>query len=105
LPGDPSESFCPLNFRSLGELLTEGAPVPVFLDMPRQFQYVHEGIRLVRSEYLRTDGHFLPPSTASKACWESYRSLVGRHFRGFDIQTACGYHPEWISMGCKNITS
>ncbi|KAM4119315.1 hypothetical protein ACJW30_03G049700 [Castanea mollissima] len=27
------------------------------------------------------------------ACWESYQSLIGN------------YHPEWISKGCKNITS
>lgn len=102
---DPSEAFCPLNFHFLGDLLNEGAPGPVFLDMPRQCQYTLEAIRLVRSEYLRTNGRFLPPSTDSKACWESYMSLIGQHFRGFDIQTACGYHPEWISMGCKNITS
>ncbi|KAE8010137.1 hypothetical protein FH972_006528 [Carpinus fangiana] len=102
---DPSEAFCPLNFHFLGDLLNEGAHVPVFLDMPRHCQYALEEIRLVRSECLRTNGHFLRPSTDSKACWESYMSLIGQHFHGFDIQTACGYNPEWISMGCKNITS
>ena len=48
---------------------------------------------------------FLPPSTTSKACWESYQSLIGNFLHGFDIQTACGYHPEWISKGCMNMTS
>lgn len=102
---DPSEAFCPLNFHFLGEMLTEAAPGHLFLDMPRQCHYILQGIRLVRSKYLQTDGQFLPPPTASKACWESYRRLIAHHFRGFDIQTTCGYHPEWISMGCKNITS
>nr|POE94024.1 putative lrr receptor-like serine/threonine-protein kinase rkf3 [Quercus suber] len=71
----------------------------------QQCHYFLEGIRLVRSEYLRTNGYFLPPPTTSKACWESYQSLIGKFFVGFDIQTSCGYHPEWISKGCTNITS
>ncbi|XP_041020548.1 probable LRR receptor-like serine/threonine-protein kinase RKF3 [Juglans microcarpa x Juglans regia] len=101
----PFEDFCPLNFYFLRKLIAQGAPEPTFPNMPTKCHYILQGIRLVRSEYLRTDSSFLLPPNVSKACWQSYRSLVGEFFDGFDIQTACGYHPEWISRGCMNITS
>lgn len=105
LQRDPSEAFCPLNFDVLRKLVIKGVRRPAFRDIPTQCHYFLEGIRLILSEYLRTNGYFLPPPTTSKACWESYQSLIGKFFVGFDIQTSCGYHPEWISKGCKNITS
>ena len=94
-----------MNFDVLRKLVIKGVRRPAFRDIPAQCHYFLEGICLVRSEYLRTNGYFLPPPAASKACWESYQSLISKFFVGFDIQTSCGYHPEWISKGCKNIRS
>ncbi len=105
LQRDTSEAYCPLKFHDLRKLVIQGGRRPAFRNIPTQCHYILEGIRLVCSEYLRTDGCFLPPSTTSKACWESYQSLIGNFLHGFDIQTACGYHPEWISKGCMNMTS
>ena len=77
LQRDHSEAFCPLNFDFLRKLVIKGARRPAFHDIPTQCHYFLEGIRLVPSEYLRTNGYFIPPPTASKACRESYQSLIG----------------------------
>ena len=96
---------CPLNFDVFRKMVVEGIPRPSFRDVPTQCNYVLEGIRVIRSEYLRTDGYFLPPSSTTKVCWESYRLLVSDLVSGFDIELACGYHPEWVSESCMNISS
>lgn len=101
LQRDPSEAFCPLNFDVLRKLVIKGVRRPAFRDIPTQCHYFLEGIRLIRSEYLRTNGYFLPPPTTSKACWESYQSLIGKFFVGFDIQTSCGYHPNGFRRAAK----
>ncbi|GFY91979.1 receptor-like kinase in in flowers 3 [Actinidia rufa] len=62
-------------------------------------------MRLIRSEYLQTHGQFLPPSSTSKACWVSYRALVKELVPNFDIESSCGYHPEWVSRACKDVTT
>ncbi|PSS24905.1 LRR receptor-like serine/threonine-protein kinase [Actinidia chinensis var. chinensis] len=97
-----SDHSCPLNF----DVLREVAGVrSVLVDDPRRCRYVLEGMRLIRSEYLRTHGQFLPPSSTSKACWVSYRALVKELVPNFDIESSCGYHPEWVSRACKNVTT
>lgn len=85
--------------------MMRSSPQPTFLDVSTQCHYILEGIRLVRSEYLRTHGYFLPPSISSADCYETYRSLVSQLIHGLDIKSTCGYSPEWISAGCMNITS
>ncbi|KAJ9682125.1 hypothetical protein PVL29_018155 [Vitis rotundifolia] len=99
---DPS---CPLNFDVFRKMVVEGIPKPSFRDVPTQCYYVLEGLRVIRSEYLRTNGYFLPPSNTTKVCWESYGLLVSDLVSGFDIDLACGYHPEWVSGSCMNISS
>ncbi|KAJ4719538.1 putative Kinase [Melia azedarach] len=99
------EASCPLNFDAIRKLVNESPKRPVLVNMHKQCQSILEGIRLLRAEYLRTNGYFLPPPETSEACWEDYRNLVSEFVHGFDIKTACGYHPEWISEACLNITS
>lgn len=103
--GSLVEASCPLNFDVLRRLMNEGPSRPVIKDMQAQCQSILQDIRLVRSEYLRTNGYFLPPPDTSAACWEAYRSLVEEFGQSFDVKTACGYHPEWISEACINVTS
>ena len=99
------EPSCPLNFHVFRKMAKEGIHRLSSRDVPTQCYYVLEGIRLIRSEYLRTDGYFLPPSSTTKACWEGFRVLVSDLVSGFDILAACGYHPEWVSEICMNISS
>ncbi|KAJ9180186.1 hypothetical protein P3X46_008462 [Hevea brasiliensis] len=100
-----TESSCPLNFDVLLQLAAEAQIRPALIDVPTQCLYIQKGILFVRSEYLRTNGYFVPPPDTYQACWESYRSLVGDFLHGFDIQSTCGYHPEWISDTYINITT
>ncbi|KAL7259440.1 hypothetical protein ACSBR1_005360 [Camellia fascicularis] len=96
-----NSSSCPLNFNLLQKLSGFRSS---FVDVQTHCHYLHQGMRLIRSEYLRTHGHFLPPSATSEACWVLYRSLVSRLVHDFDIKSSCGYHPDWISHACKNVT-
>ncbi|KAF2287944.1 hypothetical protein GH714_003399 [Hevea brasiliensis] len=100
-----TESSCPLNFDVLLQLAAEAQIRPALIDVPTQCLYIQKGTLFVRSEYLRTNGYFVPPPDTYQACWESYRSLVGDFLHGFDIQSTCGYHPEWISDTYINITT
>lgn len=101
--GNLSESPCPLNFDAVRRLVNEGPKRPMLTDMNTQCQIVLQGIRLLRAEYLRTNGYFLPPVNSS--CYESCRNFVTEFVQGFDIRTSCGYYPELISEACMNITS
>lgn len=102
---NPVEASCPLNFNALREFVHKAPRKRAFMDLPNLCQYIYEGIQFLRSEYLRTNGYFVSPPATFQACWESYQSLIGELLYGFDIQTACGYHPELISESCMNITS
>ncbi|XWS57600.1 hypothetical protein CRYUN_Cryun09bG0187600 [Craigia yunnanensis] len=95
---------CPMNFDILRKLFNDPAR-PAFSGITTQCQNILEGIHLVQSEYLQMTEYFVPPPTTSEACWESYLQLIGEFVNDFDIKTSCGYHPEWISKTCMNITS
>ncbi|KAK3014129.1 hypothetical protein RJ639_007921 [Escallonia herrerae] len=97
------EPSCPLNFDVLRNLFKEAGDL--HLDATRQCQSFLQEIRLVRSEYLRTHGLFLPHSVSLRACWNSYRALISELQRDLDIQSSCGYHPEWITGSCTNVRS
>ncbi|XP_002512318.2 probable LRR receptor-like serine/threonine-protein kinase RKF3 [Ricinus communis] len=100
-----AESSCPLKYNVLRDLAKEAPPRLALVDVPTQCQYMQKGILLVRSEYLRTHGYFVPPPDTVQPCWGLYRKLVGQYLHDFDIQTTCGYHPEWISKTFNNITT
>ncbi|KAL8143119.1 hypothetical protein V2J09_016151 [Rumex salicifolius] len=94
---------CPLNFTVLQTLLHGSTPPQ--LDVATECQYVRQGLRLVQSEFLRLTGRFLPPPNSSDSCWLAYQSLVDSYSPGFDIRSSCGFHTDWISHGCMNVTS
>ncbi|KAF5739502.1 putative BRASSINOSTEROID INSENSITIVE 1-associated receptor kinase 1 precursor [Tripterygium wilfordii] len=99
------ETSCPLNFDLLREIVT-GAPWrPSLTDVPSRCGHVIDGIRYVRSAYLQTNGYFFPPPATAPTCWDTYQNVVDELSPDFDIQTHCGYHPEWFWQGCGNITS
>ena len=100
-----AKASCPLNFDILRKLVDKDPARPTFGSIATQCQNVFEGIRLVQSEYLRTNEYFVPSPTASEACWESYQQLISEFVNDFDIETSCGYNAEWISKTCMNITS
>ncbi|KAM7476975.1 hypothetical protein LguiB_024218 [Lonicera macranthoides] len=94
---------CPLNFEILRKLVKKSSNRPKFINTQKYCQFNFEAIRIVRSEYLRTHNYFLPPSTSYESCWNSFRSFdLIPHF---DIQSSCGYHPEWIFDSCINVRS
>ncbi|KAL5768416.1 hypothetical protein ACOSP7_014968 [Xanthoceras sorbifolium] len=104
-PLEEEASSCPLNFDSIRKLVHESPPKPVLTDMSSQCKAMFRAIRLLRSEYLRTNGYFLPPPDTTEACWQLFRSLMSEFIQGFDIQTSCGNYPDSMSETCKNITS
>ncbi|XP_065854648.1 probable LRR receptor-like serine/threonine-protein kinase RKF3 [Euphorbia lathyris] len=103
IPAEPST--CPLSFGFLYELAKESSPRRALMDVQTQCQYIQKGILFVRSDYLRTDGYFVPPEHSVHACWETYRTIVSAYLQDFDVQNTCGYHPEWISGMFMNVTS
>ncbi|TXG65668.1 hypothetical protein EZV62_006943 [Acer yangbiense] len=105
LTRSPLQASCPLNFDSLRKLVHESPPRPVLTDMPSQCKGMFRAVLVLRSEYLRTNGYFLPPPDTTEACWQSFRSLISEFIKGFDIQTSCGDYPESMSETCYNITS
>ncbi|KAK1581122.1 hypothetical protein Q3G72_003327 [Acer saccharum] len=105
LTRSPLEASCPLNFDSLRKLVHESPPRPVLIDMPSQCKGMFRAVLVLRSEYLRTNGYFLPPPDTTEECWQSFRSLISEFIKGFDIQTSCRDYPESMSETCYNITS
>lgn len=99
------EASCPLNYSVFRELVSKARPKYSFIDLPNQCQFVPDGIRFVRSEYLRTARSFVPPPDTFQACWQSYRNVIREVTDGLDIQSGCGYQAGWISKGCMNIIS
>ncbi|KAL7235022.1 hypothetical protein ACSBR1_018491 [Camellia fascicularis] len=96
-----SPSSCSLNFDVLRKLANVRS---AFVDVPTRCHYVLQGMRLLRSHYLRTHNLFLPSSLSSQSCWVSYRSLISELIHGFDIESSYGYKQEWISHACMNVT-
>ncbi|OMO62382.1 hypothetical protein CCACVL1_22855 [Corchorus capsularis] len=93
---------CPLNFTLLRKVFPSNFPS---LDVPTKCQTILQGIRLVKSNYLRITGNFSPPPNSSEACWDVYQNLVNEFVFGFDIRSSCGFHTSLISESCKNITN
>ncbi|KAJ8760745.1 hypothetical protein K2173_017881 [Erythroxylum novogranatense] len=90
-PAANMETSCPLNFNVLRALYQVHLK-PASLYMPFQCRYAAEGIRILRSEYLRV-------------CWESYRNLIRELVDGVDVETFCGFRSELIWDTCLNITT
>ncbi|KAJ4969178.1 hypothetical protein NE237_015879 [Protea cynaroides] len=100
-----ADASCPLNFDALRKLI-QGSDRPDLPNVYTQCQYVLQGLRLVESLYIETDGYFLPPLNASESCWDSYQSLIDELvIPNFNIRSSCGFQTSWISEGCMNITS
>ncbi|KAK6233090.1 hypothetical protein SCA6_003163 [Theobroma cacao] len=99
------KASCPLNFDILRNLVNEDPARTEFGSITTKCQNILGGIHLVQSKYLQTNGYFVPPPITSEACWESYQKLIGEFVNDFDIETSCGYHAEWISKTCMNVTS
>ncbi|PRQ42059.1 putative protein kinase RLK-Pelle-RKF3 family [Rosa chinensis] len=96
-------SSCPLNIEALRELIFEGAPK--VLDVQTECQYILEGIRLLRSDYLRSTGYFSPPSYTIISCWDAYQALISESIPDLKIGSTCGFKPALLSETCMNITT
>lgn len=105
--GDDSAAAapCPMNFESLGKLINGSSQRLKFIDIQSECQYMLQGLRLVRSEYLQTTGYFFPPRNSSEACWEKYQSVVNSVINEFDIRSNCGFKTSLISETCMNIST
>ncbi|EOY11266.1 Receptor-like kinase in in flowers 3, putative [Theobroma cacao] len=98
-----ADSFCPLSFRVLRKVFDSSKLA--FLDVPTKCVTILQGIRLVRSNYLRITGNFFPHPNSSEDCWDGYQKLVDESIPGFNIRSTCGYNTGLISESCKNITT
>ncbi|KAG6646495.1 hypothetical protein I3843_07G012200 [Carya illinoinensis] len=96
---------CPLQFNSLRKLTRESSQPLLLLDVPTECQYMLQGIRLLRSDYLRTTGYFFPPSNSSEACWNSYEVLIEEAVPGFNFRSTCGFKTSLMSESCMNVTT
>ncbi|XP_004305036.1 PREDICTED: probable LRR receptor-like serine/threonine-protein kinase RKF3 [Fragaria vesca subsp. vesca] len=97
--------LCPWDTASLQKLIDQNhLPFPS-QDISTECQYMLQGIRLLRSDYLRTNGSFSLPPNVLDACWDSYEDLVHQFIPGFQIKSSCGYKTNFISNTCMNITS
>ncbi|KAG4188738.1 hypothetical protein ERO13_A08G184600v2 [Gossypium hirsutum] len=88
---------CPLNFT----ILRPALPNRPQHNTTSECHYLLQGLRLVLSDYLKRTGLFFPPLNTSESCWESYQSLLP----SFNIRSSCGLETDWISQGCKNLTT
>ncbi|XVF31269.1 hypothetical protein REPUB_Repub16aG0131100 [Reevesia pubescens] len=75
-----------------------------FQDVPSKCQTILQGIRLVRSNYLRITGNFSLPPNSSELCLDMYQKLVNEFITGFDILSTCEF-TSLISESCMNITT
>ncbi|KAH0994765.1 hypothetical protein GBA52_018629 [Prunus armeniaca] len=96
---------CPLNINALQKLIRENSlPFPK-QDIATECQYMLQGMRLIRSEYLRTSGLFSLSPNVLDVCWDSYENLVNEFIPGFDIKSTCGLKTSFISQTYMNITT
>ncbi|XP_021817625.1 probable LRR receptor-like serine/threonine-protein kinase RKF3 [Prunus avium] len=96
---------CPLNINALQKLIRQNSlPFPK-QDIATECQYMVQGMRLIRSEYLRTSGLFSLSPDVLDVCWDSYENLVNEFIPGFDIKSTCGLKTSFISQTCMNITT
>ncbi|TQD94019.1 hypothetical protein C1H46_020352 [Malus baccata] len=103
--GSAANAPCPLKINLIQKLITQNdIPLPL-LDIATKCQYVLQGIRLLRSDYLRTTGLFSLSPDVLDACWVSYLNLVDRFIPGFDIKSKCGLKTNFMSQTCKNIST
>ncbi|WOH01638.1 hypothetical protein DCAR_0521022 [Daucus carota subsp. sativus] len=91
---------CPLDFDVLRRLI-QGYKPP----SGDRCQFILEGLRLVQSDYLKRTDSFLPRVDSAESCWNAYQALYNQFVPNFDIRKNCGFQTDWISRGCKNITS
>ncbi|XP_010027217.2 probable LRR receptor-like serine/threonine-protein kinase RKF3 [Eucalyptus grandis] len=96
---------CPLNFNYLSGLINGSSQRLLLLDVPTECGYMLQALRLVRSQYLHTTGHFFPPPNSSEACWDVYQSIVSSRIVGFNVQSTCGFKTSLMSETCANVTT
>ncbi|XVE89756.1 hypothetical protein DITRI_Ditri20bG0020500 [Diplodiscus trichospermus] len=103
--GNVADSFCPLNFSVLRKVISDSSRKLAFLDVRTKCQTILQGIRLVRSNYLRISGNFSPPPNSSEVCWDAYQKLLDEFIPWFDIRSTCEFNASLISESCMNIAT
>lgn len=73
------------NFDALRKLIVENTKPLTFVYVQKECMYTLQGIWAFRSDYLQRSGYFFPPANASKACWESFESLIPEYIPGFIV--------------------
>lgn len=96
---------CPLNFKVLSNFTDAIFKPQLDNDITQKCQAVRQGLRLVLSEYLRTDGRFFPPANTSDSCWDSFQAQINSTGLVFDVLSSCGFDRASLSTGCLNITT
>ncbi|XAR49300.1 Non-specific serine/threonine protein kinase [Bertholletia excelsa] len=100
------DSSCPINFPRFVKMLKKGCcDFHGFVSVTMECHYIIQSIRYYRSNYLRTSGHFVPPTRSSEACWKSYQSLVNLYGPQFDVRSTCSVPTSWVSNDCTKVAT
>ncbi|XAR49304.1 Non-specific serine/threonine protein kinase [Bertholletia excelsa] len=100
---DPS---CPLDFNSLLKLMKPGCcNFNGFVSVSGECRSILRGLLIVRSDYLRTTGHFMLPHNSSEACWEANQSIVNASVGNFNVLSNCSVPTSWFSNDCKKVST
>ncbi|TYI57743.1 hypothetical protein E1A91_D11G303100v1 [Gossypium mustelinum] len=100
-----ADSICPLDFTVVRKFIFDSPRRPSFLDVPRKCQTLLQGIRLVRSNYLRVTGNFSLSPIPSEVCLDVYQKLVNELVPWLDIRSTCAFDATLLSKSCNNITT
>ncbi|XAR49302.1 Non-specific serine/threonine protein kinase [Bertholletia excelsa] len=100
---DPS---CPLNFRGLLNIEKPGCcNFDGFITVSTECYFLMQTLLVVRSDYLRTTGHFMLPHNSSEACWKTFQSVVNSRIGPFNVRSNCSVPTSWISNDCKKVST
>ncbi|XAR49301.1 Non-specific serine/threonine protein kinase [Bertholletia excelsa] len=100
---DPS---CPLNFRGLLNIEKPGCcNFNGFISVSAECRLLVLLLLVVRSDYLRTTGHFMLPLNSSEACWKTHQSTINAKLGPFNFLPNCSVPTSWLSNDCKKIST
>ncbi|KAF3454405.1 hypothetical protein FNV43_RR04852 [Rhamnella rubrinervis] len=96
---------CPLNINHFRKLIVQSSQSLPLIGEAAECQYLLQGIRLLRSQYLRKSGNFSLSPDVSKACWDSFGDLVEELMPRLRLESTCGFNSSLLSEVCMNVTN
>ncbi|XP_015871733.3 probable LRR receptor-like serine/threonine-protein kinase RKF3 [Ziziphus jujuba] len=97
------KAVCPLNINHFRKLIIQSSQPLQLLSEAAECQYVLQGIRLLRSQYLRVSGNFTLPPDVAEVCWDLFGNLFDEFMPRLRIESTCGFKRSLLSQVCNNI--